>query len=158
MKQLWILLATGFGLGLSPIASGTAGTLLGIPIAWWMAVRFQEQILIQVGICVVLTAVSILICDRAESIYGRKDDGRIVADEYLTFPVSMIGLPPSPVMLGVAFVTNRFFDILKPPPANGFQSLTGGVGITIDDVVAALYSLALNWILYAWVLVPRGWV
>ena len=32
-------LATGFGLGLAPFAPGTFGSLLGIPLAWWLLSR-----------------------------------------------------------------------------------------------------------------------
>ena len=85
------------------------------------------------------------LCGAAERHYGRKDDGRIVADEYLAFPLAAVGLPPAglhPAWLLVPFLAFRFFDIVKPPPARGLQRLHGGPGIVIDDVIAALYALA----------------
>jgi phosphatidylglycerophosphatase A len=48
----------------------------------------------------------------------------------------------------MAFVSSRFFDIVKPPPARALQRLHGGVGIVIDDVLASLYSLAFNQAVY----------
>jgi phosphatidylglycerophosphatase A len=95
--------------------------------------------------------VAVPICDAAEKHFGKKDPHCIVADEYLTFPISMIGLPVAWNtwwILPIAFVSNRFFDIVKLPPANQLQRLHGGLGIVIDDVFAALYSLAANHAVY----------
>jgi phosphatidylglycerophosphatase A len=85
-----------------------------------------------------------------------KDDGRVVADEYLTFPLCVIGLPwqGAPYLLAMAFLTHRVLDIIKPPPANGLQRIHGGVGITIDDVISSLYALALNHAIYWWGIAP----
>ena len=142
MKQLSILLATGFGLGLSPVASGTVGTLLGLPLVYGLA---QVGALpFQIGVVILLSLLAVPICSVAEKHFQTKDDGRIVADEYLTFPICMLGLPLHPVVLLVAFLSNRFFDIVKIPPAFQLQRLKGGWGIVMDDVVAALYSLAFN--------------
>jgi phosphatidylglycerophosphatase A len=155
MKKLALLLATGFGLGLSPIASGTVGTLLALPIVWFFCQLLEVSggIFWQCGIALVLSLIAIPICSVAEKHYGTKDDGRIVADEYLTFPICMIGLPWNPWVLLIAFLSCRFFDIVKPPPANQLQSIHGGFGIVIDDVVASLYSLAFNVVVVHFVLV-----
>jgi len=167
--SLWrkpvILLATGFGLGLSPVASGTAGTLLGLPImlglaplwacyageavhAHGMGLMLMTQAI--AALCLALLAVPV--CDVAEKHFGRKDDGRIVADEFMTFPIGLLGLPLCPWVLALAFLTNRVFDVLKPFPAHRLQHLPGGPGIVVDDVVAALYSLLVNHGIYYLVL------
>lgn len=137
------ILATGFGLGLSPVVPGTVGTLPGIlfcvlmiplPLGW------------QIAASLVLTVLAVPICGLAEKSFGTKDDRRIVADEFMTFPICVLGLPwmEHPWMLAVAFVTNRILDILKPPPAWQLQSVRGGWGIVLDDFVSCLYALALN--------------
>ena len=145
------LFATGFGLGYSPIASGTTGSLPGLLIVAAMA---PLTLPMQAALAVVLAIVAIPLCSSAENIFGKKDDGRIVADEYLTFPLCTLGLPwvATPWLLGLAFVTNRIMDIIKPPPARQAQNLQGGLGIVLDDVASSLYALALNhaaW--WAWV-------
>jgi len=143
-----VLLATGLGVGiLTPIAPGTVGTLWGIPIYWAM-LHFGLTIPLQIGVCVLLFIVGLPICSRAEKTMGKKDDGRICADEYLTFPICMLGLPFEPWLVVVAFLSNRFFDIWKPSPARELQSLGGGMGIMVDDVISALYSLAFNWLVF----------
>lgn len=142
-KRIVLLFATGFGLGLSPFASGTAGTLLGVAIV--VAVCGLGP-LWQAGLAAALAASAIPICHAAETIYGKKDDGRIVADEYLTFPLCVLWLPWTEHLwlLGLAFVTHRVLDIIKPPPARQAQELRGGLGIAADDVVSSIYALALN--------------
>ena len=137
------MLANGFGLGLSPVASGTVGSLPGILIALIVSpLHVRWQILI----CIALALIAIPICGRAEEFYGKTDDGRIVADEYVTFPICLIGLPwvGHLWLLPVAFVVNRVLDIVKPPPAFQAQNLIGGVGIVMDDVISSIYALGIN--------------
>jgi phosphatidylglycerophosphatase A len=131
------LLATGFGSGLAPFAPGTIGTLVGIPICLlcppliWPA-RF---------LCViVLSALAIFISGRAEMIYQKKDDQRIVIDEIIGFQVAMLPVAITGLHLLVAFVLFRIFDIWKPFPIWNLQQLPGGWGVVIDDVVAGIYA------------------
>lgn len=146
MKKLILLFANGFGTGLSPVASGTTGTLPGLAIAyalhglWWPW---------QAAICLAMTLLAIPICDAAEKIYGGKDDGRVVADEYFTFPICLIGLPwiENIWILPMAFVVCRVLDIWKPFPAYQAQSLKGGLGIVTDDFVSTTYALGVNHLL-----------
>jgi phosphatidylglycerophosphatase A len=148
-RRAVVALATGLGLGFSPVASGTVGSLLGVAIVGGM--QGIDSLLWQAVLAVALCFLAVPICDVAESHFGKKDDGRIVADEYLTFPICMLGLPFSMEywwVVPMCFVTNRMFDILKPPPAHALQRLRGGWGIVVDDVIAACYSLALNHLLY----------
>lgn len=149
-KPFWenaaVWLATGLGLGYSPFAPGTVGTLWGIPIVVYINSYFGVVGQIVAGL--LLSAVAIPLCDVAEKSFGSKDPHPIVADEYLTFSICMIGLPLQPWVIGVAFVVNRVFDIVKPPPARGLQDLRGGLGIVIDDFVACLYALAANHLIY----------
>ena len=145
--RLAVLLATGFGLGYSPFFPGTMGCLLGIPLVWGLQ-RAGDQLggglCFHVAACAALSLLAVPLCTAGERAAGHKDPHCVVADEYLTFPISMIGLPFSPLMVAVAFVTNRILDIVKPFPARQLQSLPGGWGITLDDVFSAAYSLALN--------------
>ncbi|MCE9612708.1 MAG: phosphatidylglycerophosphatase A [Lentisphaerae bacterium] len=148
-----VWLATGFGLGYSPVASGTVGSLPGVLIVMALS---GWSLKAQIVAAAVMTVVAIPICGRAEEFFGRKDDGRIVADEYLTFLICTLGLPwqAHPWMLAQAFVVTRILDIIKPPPARQSQSLAGGLGIVMDDLLSSLYALAANhgiwWGLQRW--------
>ncbi|MEQ6916862.1 phosphatidylglycerophosphatase A family protein [Halomonas aquatica] len=137
-------LSTGLGLGLSPWASGTVGTLLGLPLAWWLLGRARR---LQFVLVAALLVAAMPICQQAATALGIKDDGRIVLDEIVAFPVAVVGLSAMrhPVALAGAFVVYRVFDIAKPPPVSQAEALPGGVGIVLDDTVAA----AMTWLVMA---------
>ncbi len=138
----WILwLATGFGLGQSPIMPGTIGCLMGLPIGWGL--MQINSIGMQMLIAALLVLISIPLCGRAEKLIGGKDPQSIVADEYLTLPVCMVGFS-SPLFLFTGFIFHRIFDIAKPPPIRNVQSLSGGWGVVIDDLLAALLAWGCN--------------
>lgn len=140
-------LATGFGFGFSRIMPGTVGALWGIPLAW--AVVQIPAIELQIAACIILCFIAIPVCERAEHQLGKgKDPGCIVADEYLTLPIVYLGLPFTPWVILSGFVFHRIFDITKPPPIRQLQRLNGGVGIVIDDVLAALFALGCNRLLF----------
>ncbi len=154
INKLCVWIALGFGLGRSPIAPGTVGTLLGIPLAW--GISRLPGLFWQVPAALLLALVCIPITTVAEkALGGEKDDGRIVADEYLTFPICLLGLPWTESgqawLLPAAFALNRAFDIIKPFPAYRLQALKGGVGITIDDLIASCYALGTLWVLHLWI-------
>lgn len=145
------MLATGFGLGYSPVASGTVGTLPGIVLVLLVWPRL-DNVAAQIAVALALTAIAVPICSAGEVQFGQKDDHRIVADEYMTFPVCLIGLPVDAAhwwVLPMAFITARAFDVLKPPPAYQSQRLPAGWGVVADDFLANLYSLAANHALFA---------
>lgn len=148
-QRMAVFFATAFGLGYSPVMSGTVGSIPGVIIAWWL---LHKGLYWQIGVATALAFLAMPICHVAESVFKKKDDGRIVADEYMTFPLCVIGLSTAlfthPSFWVVAFVNNRVLDIIKPAPARGIQKVPGGPGIVLDDIVSSLYALALNHGLY----------
>ena len=152
MKKFCVFVASGFGLGLiAPVAPGTVGSIPGVALAYATTLL---PAWLQIPICLGLTLLAIPICDVAEKALGVKDDGRITADEWMLYPIALIGIPLWELpwwMMIVFFCVVRIVDIIKPPPARGLQSIPGGRGIVIDDFIANLYSLAINWALvYVW--------
>lgn len=147
MKNLIKWIAVGFGTGWSPVMPGTVGTLVGLPLAWGLMHIAGTGL--QIMVCVAMTLLAIPICGVAERIIGGKDPGCIVADEYLTLPITVIGLA-TPWALLSGFVLHRIFDITKPPPIKQLQHIHGGFGIVVDDFLAALIALGLNHALFAW--------
>ncbi len=132
-------LATGFGLGLAPFAPGTFGSLLGVPLAWWLLSRPMGQ---QGLVIAVLLVLAVPVCHIAAWHYDGLDHGSIVADEYVAFPLAVIGLAAArhPVVMALGFGVYRFFDALKPPPIHLAEYVQGGFGIVLDDVIAALVT------------------
>jgi len=135
------LLAFGFGSGLSPFAPGTMGTLIAIPFI------FALRSLGEAGFWLVLVLLFLLgvwLCERISRKLGVHDHGGIVWDEMVGYWLSAAFVPLQWHWLLAAFVLFRFFDILKPWPIRQLDSkLKGGFGIMIDDVVAALFTMAI---------------
>ena len=147
-QKISVFVATGFGIGLiTPIAPGTVGSLPGVLLALWTT---QQSIPLQILFGIGMTLLAIPFCDVAERVLNKKDDGRICADEWMLFPLCVIGLPllQHLWLVPVCFVVARVCDIIKPPPARQLQELHGGVGIVIDDFFASLYALAINHAIY----------
>jgi phosphatidylglycerophosphatase A len=154
LRRIAVVLATGLGLGYSPVAPGTVGSVWGVLIALVINTTFAPWQQATIG--AILAVVAIPICHVGEKHIGTKDPHPVVADEYLTFPLCVIGLPAVPWIFAVAFVSNRVLDIVKPFPARQLQALPGGLGIVVDDVVSSLYSLAFNHAVW-WVVTRSGW-
>ncbi len=92
-----LAMATGFGLGNAPVAPGTCGALLGLPLALAFT-ALHDRLLWQAGIVLLLALLAVPVCGAAERLLGRKDDRRIVADEFLTLPIVVIGQPAPPLV------------------------------------------------------------
>ena len=147
MNKFCVFVASGFGIGLfAPFAPGSFGSLPGVALAY---ATTALPLWLQIPVCTALTLLAIPFCDVAEKALGIKDDGRITADEWMLYPLALVGIPlwdlPWWSML-VFFGVIRAVDIIKPWPARLLQCIPGGRGIVIDDFVANLYSLAINWI------------
>ena len=135
------LLAFGFGLGLSPVAPGTVGTLLGLRSAW---LTLDLGLYVQIGIALALCVSGIWICDNSSRRIGQHDPGGIVWDEIAAMYVVLLFAPVTITAWILAFVLFRFFDIVKPWPIRDLDhSIRGGLGIMLDDLVAALYAVIL---------------
>ena len=133
-------LASGFGSGLAPIAPGTFGTLAGVPIC---LLCLPLPWLLRLLVVLALMALAVYVSGRAEEIYSKKDDQRIVIDEIIGFQVTMLPVTITILHLCAGFVLFRVFDILKPFPLNDLQRLPGGWGVVLDDVGAGIYAGAL---------------
>lgn len=96
-----------------------------------------------VFIVILISAIGVWSADVTEKLTGKKDDSRVTIDEVAGYFVAVMFLPAGLYYTIPAFVLCRAFDIIKPPPANGFQSLKGGWGIMIDDLIASVYACAL---------------
>jgi len=135
-----MLLGFGFGSGLSPKAPGTVGTLLGlvlfIPLLVWLPLAAW-------ALLVAGTLMGAAICGRSAQLVGVHDHGGIVWDEFIGIWMVLVCLPEqSWLYWGLAFVTFRVFDIFKPWPIRwADESIGGGLGILLDDIMAACYAI-----------------
>jgi phosphatidylglycerophosphatase A len=120
-----------------PIASGTFGSLWGLPIFYWLSgLGVKLQVLVITGSFLL----SVFLAGRAEKFWGKKDPSQVVIDEIVGYMTAMFGLPFSWSMAFFGFFLFRAMDILKPFPIRKIdQQLPGGWGIVLDDVLAGIY-------------------
>jgi phosphatidylglycerophosphatase A len=133
-------IALGFGAGLAPFAPGTFGTLVAIPIALLLdryagTAGFAAAILLLFAVGAWASAVT----GRA---LGVPDHGSIVIDEVVAFLLVLFFAGLTPLRIALAFALFRLFDIVKPPPIRQLDaSMKNGVGVMLDDLLAAGYAL-----------------
>jgi phosphatidylglycerophosphatase A len=135
-------IATALGAGYSPIAPGTCGTAVTVPLALALApLQLWQYALVLLAI----TAVGIWAADRADRAWGTHDSGRIVIDEVAGYLTTMALVDRGHwVPLAVGFVVFRALDIIKPPPIRWLdRTMPGGFGVVIDDVAAGLLGMVI---------------
>ncbi|MFT4729236.1 MAG: phosphatidylglycerophosphatase A [Granulosicoccus sp.] len=131
-------IALGGGLGLAPKAPGTFGTLLGIPLLFLM----PNNLVAYLVVLVLLFVLGVWCCDACAKNLGVHDHPGIVWDEVVGYLITMIAVPKTLVWVVVGFILFRFFDILKPWPISWIdKQVAGGMGIMLDDVLAAVFAL-----------------
>ena len=132
--------ALGFGSGLAPVAPGTFGTVVAIPLAIALRDRFDD--LGYALAVVVLFVVGIGVSQVTARDLGVADHGAIVWDEVVAFLAVLFFVGDDWRWVAVAFVLFRFFDIVKPPPIRAVDArLKNGFGVMADDLLAAGYTL-----------------
>lgn len=134
-------LATGAGVGYSPKAPGTCGTIVGMILAWAISPLYSWSYPITVLTIVAYILLSVWIADQAALVWAAehgKDPQRIVIDEMVAIAITMFAQPWTWQTVIVGFVAFRFFDIWKPWPIRAVEKLPGGWGIVMDDVLAGI--------------------
>jgi phosphatidylglycerophosphatase A len=133
-----VFLATGFYIGKIPLAPGTFGSLIGLPLCFLLA---EIQLSAAIIAVLLIIALAIWISNVAERTLERKDPGCIVIDEIAGMVVTLIGLPFNLTTATIGFILFRILDILKPFPIRILDKrLPGGLGIVADDVVAGIFA------------------
>jgi len=131
----WKWVYTTGGVGFIPGAPGTYASALCV-LLWYLVpapqLKFLPFFLILVGV------VGIVASEKAVRETGRRDPSCVVIDEWLGQGVTLLALPHTFAGGIVAFVTFRFFDILKPPPIRWLERAPGGWGVMLDDLGAGI--------------------
>lgn len=131
-------LAFGFGSGAMPFAPGTFGTVVAIPIYWFLLPLSLWSYLATV---LVITLVGVWLCHVTSRDLGVHDHAGIVWDEIAGYLITMIAAPPGWQWMLAGFILFRFFDIIKPWPIGWVdRRIHGGLGIMLDDVLAAGFA------------------
>ncbi|MCX7141036.1 MAG: phosphatidylglycerophosphatase A [Proteobacteria bacterium] len=137
------IIALGFGTGLSPFAPGTVGTLLGFPIYWFASPQLAPYGPLGMLAFVGLTfLIGVWACARTGRDLGIADHSGMNWDEIVAFQLILMLTPEAWQWQAFAFFGFRFFDVVKPPPIRQVDArLKGGLGVMLDDILAAFYTL-----------------
>lgn len=131
-------MATGAYTGTVPFAPGTLGSLIGLPLCFFLSRLNLLQSAVWILIAIFF---AIAIASAAEKILAQKDPGQIVIDEIVGLMVALAGLPFNLNTVLAGFVIFRAFDILKPFPIRLLEKrIGGGSGVVLDDVLAGVYT------------------
>lgn len=134
-------IAFGFGSGLMPIAPGTWGTFAAMPVYLLLAHSSWELYLI---LTLAAFFLGVFICDKVSSDLGVHDFSGIVWDEVVGYLLTMFLVPINIWWMIIGFFLFRFFDIWKPQPIGLIDKrVQGGLGIMLDDVLAAIPAWAI---------------
>lgn len=139
-RKIAHFIAFGGGVGLSPIAPGTFGTLIAFPL-YWLFNYFLDPIHFLILIDI-LFIIGIWACGITGKTLGAHDHGGMVWDEIVAFLLVLYFIPDEWTWQLAAFLLFRLFDIAKPQPIKFYDSkLRGGFGVMLDDLIAAFFTL-----------------
>lgn len=131
-------LAFGLGAGLLPLAPGTWGSLLAVGIFWLVPPLPLGVALAALAAAFVIGCV---ICDISARRLGVHDHGGIVLDEIVAMLLVLCITPRTAGWTLTAFLLFRLFDVVKPwPIREADHRIPGGLGIMLDDILAAVYA------------------
>lgn len=136
-------MATLFSIGRIPIAPGTWASLVTALLVYFIDPYRLSPFYIQVGTIGLIFILGIPASNVAEKHFNKKDPGSCVIDEVVGQMITLLLVPYKISFYVAGFFLFRFFDILKPFPIRKLEKIPGGLGIMMDDVMAALYALAL---------------
>ena len=133
-------IAFGGGVGLSPVAPGTAGTLAAFPLFWLFNFVLEPvEFLLLID---AMFIIGIWACGVTGEVLGDHDHGGMVWDEITAFLLVLFFTPKGLIWQAFAFLLFRLFDIIKPPPIRYYEKkLRGGFGVMFDDLLAAFLTL-----------------
>lgn len=136
INQIEKLIGSGFYTGFLPKASGTFASLLAF--LFFLIPGFENPTLLIFIISLSIVS-GIKIANKFESVYG-KDPSQFTLDEFIGTWITFLFIPKKIWYLVPAFILWRLLDILKPFPVKKLESIKGGWGVVLDDVMAGIYS------------------
>lgn len=142
LNKIWknpvYFIAFGAGSGLIPFAPGTCGTIVAIPLYLLLA---DTPIVVYCGMIALAFIIGIIVSHIVTRDLGIHDFSGIVCDEIVGYLITMIAVPKKISWIVLGFILFRLFDIWKPQPIRYIdQHVHGGLGIMLDDVLAAIMA------------------
>jgi len=138
-SSIWKMIVSGLGLGYSPIAPGTMGSI-GAMVPAILILNYAPYPNLLFGCLVMIfTFLGIIGSNKLQNLWG-KDPSRIVVDEMVGMWISLMWVRWGWIHFLTAFILFRFFDIVKPLGIRKTEQLPRGLGVMADDVLAGIYT------------------
>ena len=166
IDKIGIAILTMFGIGRSKFAPGTLASLVTC-LLYFLFFFYKPNYILVIIIFLIFSIYSIVLIDRLEKKFSKKDPREIVIDEFIGQSIPIIVIYTAVNVTGsinedwntkvnflsmsflIIFLLFRFFDILKPFPINIIdKKLKNGLGVVLDDVVAGIYTTLIYFIAY----------
>jgi phosphatidylglycerophosphatase A len=135
-ELFWRAVASGLGAGFAPVAPGTFGSLLALPIWFWSG----GSGILHFGALALVLLLSVPAARVEIRETGRKDPPTVVIDEVAGMLLASAGIPWGWKPAVLLFLLFRFFDILKFGPAAWANEREGAVYVVADDLAAGAYA------------------
>lgn len=151
-RFLSYIACSGFGVGYFPVASGTAGSLVTLPLAFIIAYYFGALGILYSAIIIFFIG---YFASKEVLKYTAHDPAIIIIDEVVGQLLAFIFVGDLLIhnlnawwIYVVGFVLFRIFDITKPQPAKWADTkLVSAWGVMLDDVFAGLYAGAILYLI-----------
>ncbi|MCD6417433.1 phosphatidylglycerophosphatase A [bacterium] len=144
MKFFVKIISTFFGMGYSPIASGTAGSALAAAIIWFF---LPTQSYWYIAGIIIIIPLAAPFCGVGEKFWHKEDARKIVLDEAVGMAITYAYIQKDWRLFLAGFFLFRLYDIVKIPPAGAAEKIKGGWGVLLDDVVVGIYANIGLWII-----------
>lgn len=144
MKKLAFFISTLFYCGYFPKAPGTIGSLVSLPILFFIIYNFGFVGLV---ITIIVSFIIAIFAVKKVLIYTTHDPSFVVIDEFIGQAVTFLLIADNlnfskniiPYILG--FVLFRLFDITKPFPVSyADKKIKNAFGVILDDIFAGFYA------------------
>jgi phosphatidylglycerophosphatase A len=154
LRRVGLFVATCGYIGYVPVAPGTFGSAAGLAVFY--LVRRAESAGVEVAVIAALFIAGVWAGTVAERHFGATDPAPIVVDEVVGMLITLALLPVTIAGALVGFVVFRILDVLKPWPSARLEDMPGGLGVMLDDGMAAIYGNVVMRGLIA--VAPAGWL
>ncbi len=132
-------IASTFGIGYIGKGGGTVAAVFACLCWYAIGMKYPLGPVEQFSIAIVVTVLGIWSGNKVEPYWG-KDDKKVVIDEVAGMIISLLLVPASWQYIAIGLVLFRFFDIVKPLYIRRMESLKGGWGVMMDDILAGVYA------------------
>ena len=145
MNKIISIFTTLFGIGYSPIAPGTIGSIFSIVFLYFLIKFVSYSFLVIIFLLIFFSSLKLIA--KYSNLLKSHDSSTIVIDEFLGIFLIVLfydylKFANDFIMFLLILILFRFFDILKIFPINWVdKNIKNSFGVVLDDLLAGVYSI-----------------